>query len=76
MTKVRITIEENLLARVDRAARALRTSRSEFTRDALRQALAEIEFRGAEERQRRGYEYKPVKPGEFDSWETEQVWND
>jgi hypothetical protein len=29
-----------------------------------------------EERHKRGYARKPVKPGEFSAWEDEQVWGD
>lgn len=76
MKTVQMTLDEDLVARVDRAARALRTSRSAFTRDALRRALAEIERHADEQRQRRGYERQPVEPGEFDCWEDEQTWMD
>lgn len=69
-----MTLEPELVARVDRAARRLKTTRSAFTRQALREALTRLAIEEREARHRRGYTAKPVKPGEFDSWEKHQVW--
>jgi metal-responsive CopG/Arc/MetJ family transcriptional regulator len=74
MKTVQMTLDESLVARVDRAARRLKTTRSAFTRDALRRALAELATREQEERHRRGYTRKPVRPSEFDAFAAEQVW--
>jgi metal-responsive CopG/Arc/MetJ family transcriptional regulator len=74
MKTVQMTLDENLVARVDRAARRLKTSRSAFTRDALRAALADLSTREREARHRRGYAAKPVESREFDAWMGEQVW--
>ena len=71
-----MTLDERLVARVDRAARKLGTSRSAFTRDALRDALARMATRENERRHRRGYEARPVEQGEFDDWTSEQAWPD
>ena len=71
---VQMTLDEDLVEAVDEAAKRLRTSRSAFTRDALRGALARLREAQLERKHRRGYERRPVKPGEFDSWESEQVW--
>jgi Arc/MetJ family transcription regulator len=71
---VQMTLDEELVAQVDRAARRLKTTRSGFTRQALRDALRRIATTEREARHRRGYEAKPVKPGEFDVWTDEQVW--
>ena len=76
MKTVQMTLEEDLVRRVDRAARRLGTTRSGFTRKALRDALGQLAQRELEERHRRGYEAKPVAKGEFDSWEKEQAWPD
>ncbi len=76
MRTVQMTLEEDLLREVDRLAKRLRTTRSAFTRQALRAALRRHETRQLEARHRRGYTQKPVKKGEFDSWEHEQVWGD
>ncbi len=74
MKTVQMTLDEDLVARVDRAARKLGTTRSGFTRQALRRELAALAERELERRHRRGYEAKPVRHGEFDVWHDEQVW--
>jgi metal-responsive CopG/Arc/MetJ family transcriptional regulator len=71
---VRITLDENLIAKVDRAARRLNTTRSSFARQALRDALKRDATKELEARHRLGYEATPEKPGEFDVWGDEQVW--
>lgn len=69
-----MTLEPELVARVDRAARRLKTTRSGFARQALRDALDRLATRELEARHRRGYAAHPVKPGEVSEWESEQVW--
>jgi metal-responsive CopG/Arc/MetJ family transcriptional regulator len=71
-----MTLDEDLVKAVDAAARQLRTSRSAFTRKALREALKNLSVRGLERRHRQGYEKRPVKRGEFSVWEKEQDWGD
>lgn len=74
MKTVQITLDEPLAEAVDRAVEKLGTTRSGFTRDALRDALLRIEVEEQERRHRQGYEQHPVQAGEFDAWEEEQVW--
>lgn len=74
MKTVQITLDEGLAQEVDQAVEKLGTTRSGFTRDALRDALHKIDRQELERRHRQGYESHPVKPGEFDAWENEQVW--
>ena len=76
MRTVQMTLDEALVTEVDRAARVLRTTRSAFTRDALRDALARLRERELERKHREGYERHPVEPGEFDAWLSEQAWGD
>lgn len=76
MKTVQMTLDESLVQEVDRAAQALGTTRSAFTRDALRAALEDLRERELERQHRAGYERKPVQPGEFSDWEDEQVWVD
>ena len=76
MKTVQMTLDETLIADVDRAAKKLGTSRSAFARDALRSALEDLRVRDLERRHRAGYERHPVQPGEFSDWEAEQVWAD
>jgi metal-responsive CopG/Arc/MetJ family transcriptional regulator len=73
MKTVQMTLDENLIASVDRVVKRLGTNRSAFTRQALKAALREVRINELERKHREGYERKPVKKGEFD-WETEQVW--
>ncbi|MGE5297517.1 MAG: ribbon-helix-helix domain-containing protein [Solirubrobacterales bacterium] len=76
MRTVQMTLDEELLASVDKAAKRLKTTRSGFTRKALREALDRLAIAELEEKHRRGYEQKPVRKGEFDVWEKEQAWGD
>ena len=76
MQTVQMTLDEELVAEVDQAIKALGTSRSAFTREALRLALARLRERELERRHREGYERHPVEQGEFSDLEGEQVWAD
>lgn len=76
MRTVQMTLDDALVEEVDRAATALGTTRSAFTRDALRDALARIRERERERKHREGYERQPVRPDEFGDWDSEQVWPD
>lgn len=74
MRTVQMTLDPELVAAVDRAARQLGTSRSAFTREALRAALRRLQERALEQKHREGYRRRPVRRGEFSGWEAEQVW--
>jgi len=76
MKTVQMTLEESLVKEVDRLTRKLKTTRSAFTRAALRSAIRRHSVAELEARHRRGYESKPVEAGEFDVWEAEQTWGD
>jgi CopG family transcriptional regulator / antitoxin EndoAI len=76
MRTVQMTLDPELVAAVDKAARKLGTTRSAFARDALRAALRRVHEKWQEDRQREGYRRRPVKRGEFSDWEKEQVWAD
>jgi metal-responsive CopG/Arc/MetJ family transcriptional regulator len=76
MKTVQMTLDEELVKAVDRAARQMGTTRSGFTRRALQRALRELNIQQLEAKQRRGYKLKPVQPGEFSDWEDEQVWTE
>lgn len=74
MKTVQMTLEENLLAEVDKPAKKMGTTRSAFARQALRAALSQLKAEEKENRHREGYARKPVRQGEFSGWEGEQVW--
>ncbi len=76
MRTVQMTLDDDLVRSVDRVSRKLRVSRSAFTRDALREALARYAARQQEKKHREGYERHPVTADEFAVWEEEQDWND
>ena len=74
MKTVQMTLDENLIASVDKVAKHLGTTRSAFTRQALKTALREVRTNELERKHREGYKRKPVKRREFEDWEAEQVW--
>jgi CopG family transcriptional regulator / antitoxin EndoAI len=76
MKTVQMTLDDDLVSAVDRTARRLGTTRSAFTRDALRAALDRLRTRELERKHREGYARKPVRKREFAVWEREHVWTD
>lgn len=76
MRIVQMTLDKELVKQVDKIARETGTTRSAFTRDALRQAIRRVQVRRMEEQHRQGYMRKPVSADEFTGWEPEQVWGD
>ncbi len=76
MKTVQMTLDERLVAEVDRQAKRMKTTRSGFTREALRQALKTLKVLELERKQREGYARKSVKKGEFDARESEQARGD
>jgi len=76
MRTVQLTLDEDLLEAVDAAVKRSGTTRSEFTRKALRAALEDLLEQALEKKHREGYRKKPVGPREFKGWESEQVWGE
>lgn len=74
MRTVQMTLEDDLVTAVDRAAKSLKSTRSAFAREALRSAIRRLRTQELERKHRGGYAHKPVKRGEFDVWDGEQVW--
>jgi len=71
-----MTLDDDLVEKVDRVSKQLHTTRSAFTRKALREALSRHHLEQMERKHRQGYERHPVADGEFSIWETEQAWGD
>ena len=71
-----MTLDEDLVNAIDQISRQLQTSRSAFTRMALREALARYNIKQLERKHREGYEKNPVSSDEFSIWESEQAWGD
>jgi len=76
MRTIQMTLDEDLVKSVDKIAKELGTTRSAFTRAALREAIREFNLKRLEKKHRRGYEMHPVNREEFSVWEGEQDWGD
>jgi len=76
MRTIQMTLDEDLVKKVDAIANELRTTRSAFTRDALREAVKQYNIRLLELKHRQGYAVHPVNREEFSVWEKEQNWGD
>jgi metal-responsive CopG/Arc/MetJ family transcriptional regulator len=71
-----MTLDDELVKKVDIIASELSTTRSAFTRDALREAVKQYSIRRLELKHRQGYAAHPVNQEEFSVWEDEQNWGD
>ena len=76
MKTVQMTLDEDLIKSIDKAARQLHTTRSAFARQALREALKKFVLKRMEVQHKKGYQNQPVSKDEFSLWESEQVWGD
>ena len=74
MKTVQMTLDEDLVMALDKVVKELGTSRSAFTRQALRSSIGKVRLNELERRHREGYRRKPVKHEEFGIWEAEQAW--
>ncbi len=71
-----MTLDDDLVKTVDYVSKKLRTSRSAFTRKALREAVDRYNLEQLEAKHRQGYDQHPATGDEFSVWETEQAWGD
>ena len=76
MRTVQMTLDDDLVNQVDTVVKQLHTSRSAFTRNALRDALLNYSIEQLENKHRMGYEKHPDSGDEFSVWEDEQAWGD
>ena len=76
MRTIQMTLDDDLVKKVDAIANELQTTRSAFTRDALREAVKQYNIRCLELKHRQGYAVRPVNEEEFSVWENEQNWGD
>ena len=74
MRTIQMTLDDDLVKAVDIVAKELNTSRSAFTRKALREAVKQYNIERLEDTHRQGYERIPVTNDEFSIWESEQDW--
>ncbi len=76
MRTIQMTLDDDLVKKVDDIASELQTTRSAFTRNALREAVKQYNIRRLESKHRQGYEAHPLNKEEFSVWEKEQNWGD
>ena len=76
MKTVQMTLDEELLAAVDKMVRKLKTTRSAFTRKALTDAIERLNVSRLEQKHKQGYAQRTVAKSEFFVWESEQKWGD
>lgn len=76
MKTIQMTLDDDLVEAVDKVVKNLNTTRSAFTRKALKDAIKQIKLNKLENKHREGYQKKPVKKSEFSIWESEQSWGD
>lgn len=76
MRTIQMTMENELVERIDDRVRRLGTTRSAFARDALREALQRLDELELEERHIAGYRRNPPKPDEFSIPESHRAWGD
>ena len=76
MATIELTVDEALLAEVDRVTRSLAMTRATFVRIALELALRNQKTIALEQQHAQGHARHPAKPDEFAEWEAEQVWGE
>ena len=76
MKTIQMTMEHDLLERIDSRAKRLGITRSAFARSAFREALKRFDETELEERQIEGYRKIPPSPQEFDIPESDHAWGD
>jgi len=76
MRTIQMTLDDDIVKKVDDIVNELKTSRSAFTREALKEAVKHYNIRRLELKHRQGYTAHTVKKEEFSVWENEQNWGD
>jgi metal-responsive CopG/Arc/MetJ family transcriptional regulator len=76
MMTIQFSIDEFLLAEIDRVTQSLAMTRDEFFRQALETALRRNEIKLLEQQHKEGYLRRPVAPDEFDECESVRVWGE
>jgi len=74
MKTIRMTLDDDLITKVDIAAKKIHFSRSAFVRKALREALHRMSISMLAQKHKAGYAVFPVSKKEFSVWEAEQAW--
>jgi metal-responsive CopG/Arc/MetJ family transcriptional regulator len=64
-----MTLDDDLVAQVDQAVKAIEITCSAFTRDVLRLALKQYQTLELKKKYRKGYEKNPVNSKESEVWD-------
>ena len=76
MRTIQMTLNDNSVTSVDRVVKKLNTTRSAFTREALKDAIKQVNLNMLEKKHKTGYRCYPISKTEFSVWESEQEWGD
>jgi metal-responsive CopG/Arc/MetJ family transcriptional regulator len=76
MRMVQMTLDDDLVDKVDKIVKELQTTRSPFTRQALKEAIDRLTIGRLEQQHQKEYELRSVNKGEFNVWKKEQEWGD
>jgi len=69
MKYIKLSLDEDLLKRIDQIASDLKTTRAAFIRKSIRYYLERLKIEQLEKKHRYGYLNQPVQAGEFDAGE-------
>lgn len=75
MKNVQVSLDEDTLSRVDRAAAPLGLTRSQIVREALREWLQRKAVNAFESEWIASLEAKPDDAGRAEAWSSAQTWN-
>ena len=76
MGTIQLTIDESLLAEMNRATNALQMTPSDFMIVALERALQQREIIAKERQHAQAYMAHPQQPEEIAEWQDEQEWGE
>lgn len=76
METIELSIDESLLAEMQRATSALQMTPSDFMRVALERALQQREIIAKERQHAQAYMAHPQQPEEIGEWQDEQEWGE
>lgn len=76
MKTIQMTLDDELVEAVDDIVKKLKTTRSAFTRMALRNSIKKLNIKNLEKKHKKGYSIYPINKAEFSVWEKEQDWGD
>ena len=74
MKTIQITIDPELLHKIDNDEESMKKGRSAFLRQAVRYYLEQKRLKSISEKYRSGYTQVLVKDDDLTIWEDEQVW--